>query len=118
MTMILELRRGYLINGGSPLKQWEMMKNRFRSASRSARNAAELATWCQRHLQIPSDSPASKGICSATRELSDYTTEDTSRWRRTRQLLDQEWTLVEALCRREVEVRKAAKAEEEEDSNA
>lgn len=56
VAVLLEMRAAYLASGGSPLKHWDQIQDRLRSAARQTSTSSEWATALMRSLGLSSPS--------------------------------------------------------------
>lgn len=105
VAMVLAVRREYLSNGGSPLKQWDQIGDRMRAAARTCASPEEWATTLLRSLQIGSPN---KETSSAIRELASLAREQKCP-REWLDLIEREHGYLIASARLEAEKRKAAR---------
>lgn len=56
VAVLLDLRAAYLMAGASPLKHWDQLQDRLRSAARQSATSSEWATAMMRSLGLSSPS--------------------------------------------------------------
>lgn len=98
--VVLDLRAAYLANGASPLKHWDQMLDRMRSATRTTSSVEEWHTAVSRGLQLGAPSSAA---CSTLSELVATVGPFRSEWL---DLVERESGYVIALARLEAEKRR------------
>lgn len=104
-----DARIAFLRGGGSPLKQWDMVEARAKSASRRTASVEEWVTALYRGLQLgPPSSSASSGIDSLARIVREWDAAD--EWFA---LLDRETTYMIAQARLAVEEKRAKREAEQ-----
>lgn len=107
VEFLLEVRAAYLRAGGSPLKHWDQMQNRMRSAARRTSSPAEWATQLLRGLQLPAPSSLAS---QALLDLDGYVRE-AGVGRAWLALIELEYGLLMALTRKCAEQRREAREE-------
>lgn len=105
VEVLLVMRAAYLASGANPLKHWDQIQDRMRSAARRSQTPEEWATALARGLQLPALSS------SGSRALLDLVAAVAERgcaaaWL---DLIEREYGLLMALCRLCAEERRATK---------
>lgn len=106
VSVILEVRRAYLANGASPLKHWEQIHGRVRSAARTTTSVEEWTTRLLRSLGIQSPG---KSLSSEMVRLQ-HTVDEFGGPRAWLDLVGREHAYMMAMARIDAENRKAARA--------
>ena len=106
VEMLLEMRAAYLSTAGaSPLKNWDILQSRMRSAARTSSSVEEWATDMARALRLEAPRPVYsetlRRLCDRVREHASGTA--------FLDLLDQEWGYLIAMARAVAEQRKEAR---------
>jgi hypothetical protein len=107
VEVLLVMRAAYLAAGANPIKHWEQLQDRARSAARRSQSPEEWATALARGLQLPALSS------SGSRALVDLVAAVAERgcaveWL---DLIEREYGLLMAMTRLCAEERKAAREE-------
>lgn len=109
VELVLEIRAAYLRAGGSPLKHWDQLQSRMRSATARAANPDEWETMMGRGLQLGAPS---KGRCRALLDLGS-TVRELGAQREWLRMMDREAGLILAMTRAASEQRRAEVVNEE-----
>lgn len=108
VEVLLELRNAYLRDGANPLKHWEQLQNRMRSASRRSRTPEEWATMIARGLQLRAfGSSGSQALIDLVAVVAEQGC--AAEWL---DLVEREYGFLMALTRRCAEQRREAKDKE------
>lgn len=105
VEVLLDLRAAYLAGGASPLKHWDQLHDRLRSAARTTDSPEEWHSAMLRSLQLAA---ANSSACSGLKRLVDLVHELDAR-RAWFDLLEREHGYLIALTRLDSEKRREAR---------
>lgn len=107
VDLLLDLRAQYLAGGANPLKHWDQLSTRLRSAARRASGVEDWHTMMCRSLQLESPSKNNcHSLIGLVREID--TPKKSQVWL---DMLEQRWGLVIATARLTAEQRKEEREE-------